>query len=195
MTRRSASVSARRRCSMGGRRALTLVEVLVSLSVIAVLIAILVPGLARARSMARDTACRANLSTFGKAIHAYMIDCDGLPVAHVRFDLRKGQTALVDALGEDALGGPPRLGEDAGGVYRCPEDEIVAPETGMSYDYVAGAFLMDSLLAEEPLSELRRRVTGMYEEDPSLPLMDDARGWHNGAKNALFFDGSVSRSR
>jgi prepilin-type processing-associated H-X9-DG protein len=48
-----------------------LIELLVVISIIALLVAILMPGLAKARELARRSACKANVSAIGKAIPIY----------------------------------------------------------------------------------------------------------------------------
>lgn len=57
--------------SLVARRAFTLIEVLVTLGVIGVLIAILIPVLAGGRSTAQRTASLANLRSIGQLVHAY----------------------------------------------------------------------------------------------------------------------------
>jgi len=59
------------------RSGFTLIELLVVVSIIALLISILLPAIARARELARRAACAANLSGIGKAFYAYAVENDG----------------------------------------------------------------------------------------------------------------------
>lgn len=54
-----------------GRRAFTLLEVLVAIGVIGVLIAILIPSLSSARNQSRSTVCQTNLRTLGQGWGMY----------------------------------------------------------------------------------------------------------------------------
>lgn len=59
------------------RRAFTLVELLVVIAIIGVLIAILLPSLAKARKAAVRTQCASNLRQIGQTIQMYTIDSKG----------------------------------------------------------------------------------------------------------------------
>lgn len=59
------------------RCAFTLIELLVVVSIIALLIAILLPALSKARESAKTVVCQSNLGSIGKAQLAYTIDSDG----------------------------------------------------------------------------------------------------------------------
>lgn len=61
------------------KRAFTLVELLVVIGIIAVLIAMLLPALNRARQQANDVACMSNLRQWGLAWTQYCNDNHGLP--------------------------------------------------------------------------------------------------------------------
>lgn len=60
----------------------TLIELLVVVAIIALLIAILLPSLARARELAKRTACAANVSGMGKGLYTYATEnADMYPLA------------------------------------------------------------------------------------------------------------------
>jgi prepilin-type N-terminal cleavage/methylation domain-containing protein len=62
---------------MQNRRAFTLIEVLVAVSIITVLIAMLIPSIARSREAARSVVCRANFSEWSKAMLMYTQQFNG----------------------------------------------------------------------------------------------------------------------
>lgn len=66
-----------------GRSAFTLVELLVVIGVIALLIALLLPALGKAKQAAAKTACLSNLRQVHQAFHLYAMNNDGqVPLGH-----------------------------------------------------------------------------------------------------------------
>ncbi|MFQ5806523.1 MAG: prepilin-type N-terminal cleavage/methylation domain-containing protein [Phycisphaerae bacterium] len=71
---------------MKPRRAFTLIELLVVVAIIAMLLAVLLPGFGRARGQAKRAQCASNLRQLGYAFHLYAFDHHGLamPLAYSR---------------------------------------------------------------------------------------------------------------
>ena len=70
-----------------GARGYTLVELLVTMSVIALLMSLLLPAMGRARKSAHRTMCLSNQHQIGTAVGAYIEDADGFyPIAYFWID-------------------------------------------------------------------------------------------------------------
>ena len=107
------------------RHAFTLVELLVVIAVIAILAALLLPAVARAKEHARRTACRSNLGQINLAFHAYADDHrDALPILPDPNPYPNGVGAYYKQLVKGHLGldGPASPTEK---VFVCPSDREV----------------------------------------------------------------------
>jgi len=119
-----------------GNAGFTFIELFLVITVIGILAAILLPGLAKAREKARQTACVSNLREIGLAIHMYSVEHKGvLPWSGGGDDAR-----CFSGLAAEYAGDP--------GIFMCPSDPQYDPniprtnsEQGaydsfrMSYDY------------------------------------------------------------
>src|SRR5947209_20473863 len=102
----------------GGSRShgFTLVELLVVIGIIALLITILLPSLARARDRSNRVKCLANLHSLGEAMYLYAHDFrDRLPNGNLRHDANpvSGDQVLV-SLNREYMNAP--------GTFHCPSD-------------------------------------------------------------------------
>lgn len=68
--------------SQAGRRAFTLIEMLVVISLIVLLISMILPALGSAKIHAKTTICGTNLSQLGRAMDGYITDTGFYPGAH-----------------------------------------------------------------------------------------------------------------
>ena len=116
-------------------RAFSLIELLVVISIIALLIGILLPAMARMKEVVRKTACSSNLKQIGTVIQLYQESNEQkYPLARYMPDpfltTFPGDPGLPDVLATDL--------EEQSKVYACPGDpDAVFPVTGISYTYNA----------------------------------------------------------
>jgi prepilin-type N-terminal cleavage/methylation domain-containing protein/prepilin-type processing-associated H-X9-DG protein len=118
--------------SRRSRPAFSLIELLVVIAIISLLVAIVLPALARARDAANTTRGLAHLSQIGRAIHAYAMAYDGtMPIGWYRqpidvtlpADVQFDWTVLVAdyiSTAEVPDSGPRPHPARANRVFRCP---------------------------------------------------------------------------
>ena len=196
---------------MKSRPGFTIVELLVTMTVIAVLTSLALPAASNAVAASRSARCAANLRSLGQALELYRsYNKDLLPHAPAVISVSTGRTAFLDAI-KNSLDAPiPALRPDGtcstSDPFRCPTDRVCAPAHGVSYFYNAGE-LMEALTIDGS-PDPARVAARMIESDLDIPVLSDmgdrelmALGdttpWHRVTagkwRNALFGDGRVRK--
>ena len=126
----------------------SLIELLVVISVIALLIGLILPALSRARSTAKQTVCQSRLRQWGLAFETYAVENDGF-YPHIDGRDRTPSNPKTDAERADYYSGwvdvlPPLMGEKpwrdhelgqrpgAGTIFQCPSARLIP---GARYRY------------------------------------------------------------
>ncbi len=126
-----------------GQRAFTLIELLVVIAIIALLIAILLPALGKAREAGRDTICKSNIRQLGIALVVYANDFkERFPPSLVNapdpvtgtlsmhwYDVNRIGVYLPQMDDSNILETNTRTQTVGGGALRCPNH----PDAGRSY--------------------------------------------------------------
>jgi len=197
------------------RRAFTLVELLVVIGIIAILIAILLPTLSRARGQAKSLSCQANLRQWAAAVFVYANENHGyLP--------RRGQgVQMVNVINRptdwfNALppimklttyydrftaGNPPSPND--GSIWSCPDFEITIPNPSQYQIGYAMNMRLSTWNAITP-----DKITGVGPTTPMVFMADgpgpfcsvvpSSKGAYNpsprhrGRVNLSFLDGHVA---
>jgi prepilin-type processing-associated H-X9-DG protein len=154
------------------------VELLVVIAIIAILIAVLLPALARARQESLKVKCKAHLHDVGSAMQMYLNDNNGwYPPAPYSPTFNPYHLPTVNDYLDKYVKG-------AKAVFTCPADENYSKQYGLSFSYY------------QELGERRMPRTFFYKilrSSSLVPIMWDAENFHGGKVpyNWLFADGHV----
>jgi prepilin-type N-terminal cleavage/methylation domain-containing protein/prepilin-type processing-associated H-X9-DG protein len=166
---------------MKSRKAFTLTELLVVLGIIALLVGILLPVVARAQKQGKIVACKAQLQNIGAAVQMYLNqNRHRYPPASLFPSVRNPPAGEPRPITEFLR---PHVGGTIG-VFHCPADDHLFDEFDQSFSY-------NTELGLERLKE-----TSLYKIMGStslIPVLWDSDNFHGGSLpfNWLFADGHV----
>jgi len=175
------------------RKAFTLIEVIVVVTIIAVLAAILFPVFARAKASAKQATCLSNLKQIGAAMTMYMGDSDGV-FPHAVDPIDKTRPEIWDQFPEfrDRIPYMPDLDEvlqpymKSHDVFHCPADvgtevmddqpDIVFQTTPSMHKVFNTSYFFRTEIAFRAFTDSRFQLPA-----ETNVLMDAAGHWHGGA--------------
>ncbi len=156
----------------------TLVELLITIGIIALLAGLLIPAAGRARETARRAGCLSNLKQIGAGLEMYgQANRFCLPTCGGSQDPAAGPTIREVLL-------PNLSGSED--VFRCPSDAEYAQRSGGSYDW-------NTLANGQKMDEKTLRIL-----DFSMPVMGDYDNFHGdagerNAKNWLYLPAEIQK--
>lgn len=162
------------------RRGFTLVEVLVTVAIIAALTALMLPAWHIVQARANSVKCVANLNSLGIALQGYLADHNNtLPTLQPLRASVNDQVPVIDNT-LNAYTTDQR-------IFACPADPNLAAKTGTSYYW-------DSNINGQHVGSLSLKMLTIVltTQSSQIPIILDKQGWHQytaNKVNMLFADG------
>ncbi|HUW18062.1 MAG TPA: prepilin-type N-terminal cleavage/methylation domain-containing protein [Sedimentisphaerales bacterium] len=170
------------------QKGFTLVELLVVISIIAMLMGIVLPAFNKARASAYRTVCKSNLHQLGLAFRMYLDDNRNImpPAAGFPSLEDPNDPARKPPITEFILPYAPE-----GKVFKCPSDNVKKYflSEGTSYQY-------NQRLGGKPISK-SHQVVSHGESERNIEILNDYEPFHGrpgepGATNYLYADSHVA---
>ncbi len=189
---------------MGKRHAFTLIELLIVVSIIGLLIAIIVPGVNKARTQASRTACATRLRQIGIGLQAYLADSsDRMPAVSFMPSVGPLPLGLEEPVYiADVLN--PYVGKQSD-LFRCPQDrpgvQRADPNDGKSYFQSERSsyefrIQLNGRILEQHVKELQGRLNRPIPVN-GFWIMRDYNNFHGkggttGSRRYLYIDNHVT---
>lgn len=177
---------------MGNHRrpGFSLVELLLTISIVALLVSMLLPALKATRQLSHELACKASLRSLATAVVLYHDRYNGPPVPPTAMiNLPGGRSEIAQALAE-FLDAPAPSMQERIRPWACPADTMKFPQTGGSYVYYP-RLLYETFVLQPPRTSMR----AVMQSHRRIPLFFDWFPEHGARFNVCYFDGGVDSQR